>query len=254
MSFGARAILRQLYRRLVPAPHRRAIYRALYPGEFRALRTAVHPSPKGTFSLRKYDELQTIFVHTPKAAGTSVALSIFGELPYHHTALDYRAIFGRQTFAAYFKFSFVRNPWDRVLSAYEYLLRGGWNTKDTDWAEKHLRHYSSFEDFVLHGLRLPAVQRFMHFRAQNEFVCDLWGRFLVDYLGYFETISADFEAISKRVGVSGTLAHENRAVNKDYRAAYTSEMRKIVGETYARDIRLFGYSFDGIRNRRDIGR
>lgn len=242
--------IRTLYHRAVPKSRRHAIYRALHPEEFRALRSAVNPSPKGTFSLRRCDELRAIFVHTPKAAGTSIALSIFGELPYHYTASDYIAIFGRQTFREYFKFTFVRNPWDRVFSAYTYLKRGGWDENDAAWARKNLGHFETFTEFVEHGLRSRQVMEFMHFIPQRDFICDWRGRLLVDYLGYFETIASDFKAICTRIGCESSLHHTNRSTEADYRAAYTATSRQIVGDIYARDIALLGYDFEGIRTRR----
>lgn len=246
---AGRSLLRQLYHRLVPAEPRRIVRRRVNAAHYRALRTAVYPSPKGTFSLRGCDDKRAIFIHTPKAAGTSIALSVFGELPYHYTGTDYIAIFGRETFDAYFTFSFVRNPWDRLVSAYEYLSRGGWDEKDRAWVDTHLAPYADFTDFVRRGLRQRAVREFMHFRPQRQFVCDWRGRLLVDYLGYFETITTDFEAICRRLGVDATLTHTNRSTAADYREKYTDETRRLVGEHYAADIRAFGYDFEGINKR-----
>lgn len=243
------SLLRAAYHRLVPTARRKDLHRWLHAGEYRALRTAVFPSPKGTFSLRRCDDLRAIFVHTPKAAGTSVALSIFGELPYHYMAADYIAIFGRRTFEAYFTFTFVRNPWDRLYSAYTFLSRGGWDEKDKAWAAEHLSPYRDFADFVRRGLERPEIQAFMHFIPQHEFVCDRRGRVLVKHVGYFETIADDYRIISRRIGVDADLAHTNRSTEADYRGRYDDETRHIVGKVYARDIALFGYDFDGVRSR-----
>jgi hypothetical protein len=246
---GVRSLLRRLYRALVPAVHRRALHRILHAEEFRRIRSAVHPSPKGTFALRNCDARRAIFVHTPKAAGTSIALSVFGELPYHYTAADYVAIFGRATYEAYFTFSFVRNPWDRLVSAYQYLRNGGWDARDELWSRQHLSPYTDFADFVRRGLRTREVLSFMHFRPQVEFVCDWRGRIAVDHLGYFETIDADFAVVCTHLGVAVPLAHTNRSTERDYRVHYDEETRGIVARVYARDIRTFGYAFDGIARR-----
>lgn len=245
----ARDAVRNVYARLVPPWRRRAVYRWLNARWYRALRKAVFHSPKGTFSLRRCDDLRSIFVHVPKAAGTSVALSIFGELPYHYMAADYLAIFGRRTYEAYFTFTFVRNPWDRLYSAYTFLSRGGWDDKDKSWAAQHLTPYRDFPDFVRRGLGRPEIQAFMHFIPQHEFVCDRRRRVLVDYVGYFETIADDFRAICRRIGVDAELAHTNRSTEADYRGAYDDETRAIVARVYASDITIFGYGFDGIVSR-----
>lgn len=248
-----RSGLRSMYHQLLPIRLHRAVYRVRHPKEFERLRTAVFPSDKGTFSLRGFDANQAIFVHTPKAAGTAIALSLFGELPYHYTAEDYRAIFGREAFNRYFKFSFVRNPWDRVHSAYTYLLKGGWNSRDQAWSQQHLEPYAGFEAFVLEGLPRREVRQFMHFVPQHHFVCGISGRLLVDYLGYYETIAEDFRRISERLGIGAELVNTNRSTEQDYRERYTLKMRKMVERLYRTDIRKFGYEFGGIKLRRRVG-
>lgn len=234
---------------MVPPHRRRSIYRLIHRGRYRALRRAVFQTPKGTISLRRCDELRAIFVHTPKTAGISVALSIFGERPGHHMAADYLAIFGRRTFASYFTFTFVRNPWDRLLSAYTFLARGGWDENDRAWSARHLSPYRDFADFVRRGLDRPEIQGYTHFIPQHEYVCDMHGRVLVKYVGYFETISRDFRAIGRRIGIEAELSFTNRGADTDYREAYDHETRAIVARVYARDIEIFGYDFDGIVSR-----
>jgi len=238
-------LARSAYHAVVPSQLRRAVYRTLHQKEMRNLRHEVFPSAKGTFSLRGFDRHLAIFVHTPKAAGTSVALSLFGELPYHYTAADYRAIFGRVDFNRYFKFAFVRNPWDRLLSAYSYLSGGGWDEADRLWASVHLASYESFESFVHEGLRSRAIREYMHFRPQSEFITNLRGRIVVDFLGRFETIERDFQHICARMNVRAELPHTNKSNGGDYREVYTPAMRDIVANVYRADIRRLGYAFDG---------
>jgi hypothetical protein len=241
--------VRSGYHTLIPHRMRRALHRMRYAADFRAMRYTVQHSSKGTFSLRNCDARRAIFVHTPKAAGTSVALAVFGELPYHFTAADYQFIFGQQDYDAYFSFTFVRNPWDRLFSAFHFLKSGGWDEKDHAWAESHLKEFPDFATFVRMGLRLPQIQRFMHFRPQADFVCDWRGTVAVDHIGYFETIGQDFAAICAHLSIESDLQHTNRSTDRDYRGAFDSEMIAIVAHHYAQDIRTFGYSFDGLVQR-----
>jgi len=236
-------LLLSTYNAIVPRRLREAVYRQRHAERYRQLRTSVFPSPKGTFSLRRYDEMKAIFVHTPKAAGTSVAISIFGELPYHYTALEYRTIFGAADFGRYFKFTFVRNPWDRVLSAYSYLQRGGWNESDRQWAATNLAQYTSFEHFVLNGLPRSDIRSFMHFRPQEEFVCDWLGRPLVDFVGRFERLAEDFTDICGRIGVSAELQQTNPSDHLNYKDAFSRQMVAVVRRHYRSDIDLFRYDF-----------
>ena len=246
--------LRSLYRKWVPAETRFWLYKLRNRAAVEGLRAKVNPSPKGDFSLRRFDERSAIFVHIPKAAGTSVALSLFGELPYHYTASQYRVIFGRRAFDQYFKFAFVRNPWDRLYSAYSYLKAGGWNEKDKTWFDDNLGRLPGFEAFVMDWLNADRLRAHMHFRPQYEFISDRRGAVLLDHLGYFETLSDDFNAVAEQIGSDARLAHRNASLRTDYRQAYSHEARQMVGQLYAHDIELFGYGFRGIQARQRVER
>ena len=244
--------MRALYETLLPAEWRFWFYGIRHPRAMRNLRRSLNPSPKGDFSLRNCDRHEAIFVHIPKAAGTSVALSLFGQLPYHYTAAEHRVIFGRRTFGRYFKFAFVRNPWDRLYSAYRYLRAGGWNDADKAWAEANLAQFASFDQFVLEWLHPERLNSYMHFRPQSEFICDWRGRPLIDQIGYFETIEEDFSLIARRLGIEGTLEHVNRSSRDHYRTAYSAAAIDRVAAVYQRDIEAFGYDFEGINTRMRI--
>ena len=69
-------------------------------------------------SLRSYDEYKCIFVHVPRTGGVAIAKSLFGNLGGSHISISlYRKVFS-DVFDGYYKFTFVRNPWDRLVSAY----------------------------------------------------------------------------------------------------------------------------------------
>jgi hypothetical protein len=244
------SILRRLYRQLVPVETRMRIYKLRNPGHFRRLRRVVNPSDRGDFSLRPFDERRCIFVHIPKTAGISVAESLFGYLPYHYTTLDYRVIFGTKTFREYFKFAFVRNPWDRLFSAYRFLASGGWNEKDRRWADENIAPYLDFNEFVERWLTPETAQTMMHFRPQWTFICNRRRDIEVDYLGYLETIETDFAHVASRLGIETPLQHRNASAKADYRSQYGAGARAVVEDVYRHDIELFGYVFDGIGERR----
>jgi len=244
--------VQKIYYSMVPYETRRQLYQLRHPDSARRLRTIVHPSPKGDFSLKPFDEHRCIFIHITKTAGTSVAKGLFGYLPYHYTAIDYRVIYGRKTFAEYFKFAFVRNPWDRLYSAYRYLKAGGWDDKDKAWAATNLGTCDNFATFVKHWISPDNIRRHLHFQPQCYFICDTKGRLLVDYLAYFETINDDFKEITKRLHIDTHLGNHNVNPGSDYRDAYDEDSRNIVADIYAQDIAFFGYDFDGIAHRRKV--
>lgn len=242
--------VRQIYKSLLPYETRLWLYKLRHNKEYEQLRTAVHPSDKGDFSLKPFDEHQCIFVHITKTAGTSVAKSLFGYLPYHYTAIDYRIIYGKRTFDRYFKFAFVRNPWDRLYSAYRYLKAGGWNNDDKTWASQHLGPYNSFEGFVKKWLNEDNIKLHRHFWPQYMFICDDSFQILVDHIAYFETINDDFDFIRSKIKINTTLGQHNVNPGQSYTNAYTDETRNIVEQVYTQDIKMFGYDFAGINKRR----
>lgn len=101
------------------------------------------------YGMLGFDELKTIFVHVPKCGGVSINRALFGNLGGGHTSLEeYLTVFSPSEFLSFFKFAFVRNPWDRVVSAYFFLKNGGLNQWDKDWFARELSEYETFESFV----------------------------------------------------------------------------------------------------------
>jgi hypothetical protein len=234
-------------------PHdlRRRLYarfdRDLYD-KLQRLRAA---SPQDGYSLRPFDEHHCIFVHIPKAAGMSVSRALFGCLGGGHIDVrTYQLIFAGREFDDYFKFTFVRNPWDRVYSAYHFLMRGGLNEADRRWSARYLSPYRDFEDFVLRGLGRRRVHRHLHFKPQYKYLRGLHGnRPAVDFIGLFENLQEDFALVQQRLfgAQRQALGHVNRGRSPGgaaYLDHYTARMKEIVGRVYATDVALFGYRFD----------
>ena len=238
-------MLRQLYHRVVPHEWRFLIYKLRNHKEIERLRSRVFPSEKGNFSLRSFDRHRCIFIHITKTAGTSVAKGLFEELPYHYTAQQYRVIYGRSTFNEYYKFCFVRNPWDRLYSAYSFLKGGGWNEEDERWAKLHLKNINSFNSFVLNWISPDRLKSHIHFWPQSKFICDRKGIPLVNEVFYFENIEKDYERASQKLGIHNPLPHTNASKRASYKEAYSVEAIEKVKELYRQDIENFGYSFEG---------
>lgn len=245
-------MIRKLYRRLLPDETRYWLYKLRNQHAFDELRTVVYPSPKGDFSLRGFDRLECIFVHVTKTAGTAVAKTLLGELPYHYTAWQYRVIYGRRTFDDYFKFAFVRNPWDRLHSAYAYLRGGGWNEDDRQWFSRNLSGIDDFNAFVLEWLEPERLRSHVHLWPQVDFLFDRRGECLLDCLGYFESLEEDFQRVCARLGVERELRHENPSNKPDYREVYSPDAIERVGHLYADDVRRFGYTFEGLARRKSV--
>src|SRR5262245_60897278 len=211
----------------------------------REVRTVGEGANAVTYSLRGFDQHRCIFVHIPKAAGISVAMALFGNLAGgHHSARHYRVVFGRD-FWSYFKFTFVRNPYARLVSAYEFLRNGGhpaWRTNQR-FRDEVLSEYADFGDFVLRWLKPCTHWTEPHFRPQHEFL-ELGGRLVMDFVGRVERIDVDFATVCERLGIQAQLERLNPTVAKhgtlgDHYVSDAVERR--VRDVYAKDFELFGY-------------
>ncbi len=243
-------LLSLIYKKIVPEEWRFKLYKFRHPNELAALRSKVHPSAKGDFSLAPFDEKKSIFVHITKTAGTSVALTLFGKLPYHYRAWQYRVIYGRRTYREYFKFAYVRNPWDRLYSAFSYLKGGGWDDNDKTWALENLSGIENINDFVLKWLTPERLYSHIHFWPQSDFICSKGNTALIDYLAYFETIENDFTFIAQKIGCERKLAHTNASKRAGYEEVYTPDAIAKVALLYERDIANFGYHFSGMSRKK----
>lgn len=199
---------------------------------------------KHGYSLKQFDELRCVCIHIPKTAGISLCNTLFGCLGGGHiSARTYRQIFGLAKYNEYYKFAFVRNPWDRLVSAYSFLKQGGLNGQDINWARQNIEPYLSFQEFVRNWLTQKNIYSQQHFIPQWEYVVDASGRVDLDFLGHFETLEDDFKTIALRLGVTTALPKSNASSRSGYREYYDAETADIVARLYSRDIELFDYKF-----------
>ena len=202
-----------------------------------------------------YHKTKCLFIHIPKTAGKSVS-SLFG-LPLQ--AKDYKNPFSwiadpfghasvtryqsTPWFKDYFKFSFVRNPFDRLVSAFFYLNRGGINNSDQHFAENHLREYQgNFRRFVLEGLESAIGHT--HFRPQASWICNDGGlKPLVDFLGRYENLENDIRRVSTHLRIPlSTIPHLNYSLRNEWPSYYDNESKTKVLDLYSQDFELLGYN------------
>ena len=205
---------------------------------------------RGEFDRRVAAGATTVFVHTPRCAGSSMKKAVSDALTHSHfSAGDYRLLLGRERFAGCFKFGFVRNPWDRLVSSFFHLKRGGDHANDKAWADRHLARYDHFDAFVTEWVSPANVfSDVWHFVPMTRFLC-LPGhaRPALDFLGRYETLAEDFAIVAARLGLGlgATLECVNAAPRdrSNYRDYYTPKTRRIVERVYQSDIRAFEYEF-----------
>jgi hypothetical protein len=146
-----------------------------------------------------------------------------------------------------FKFTFVRNPFDRIHSAYYFLRAGGMGGLDEEFGQQVLGEFPTFEHFVFEGLEKEEIAGFWHFLPDTHFLSFEAGRAIeLDFIGRYENLARDFDVVRRRVNPSARLAHSNLTPQKeDYRRAYTAKMVDSVARQYGADLELFGYEFEG---------
>ncbi len=230
---------------------RRLLFRIRKPEKYRfftKLRTEI-PEISNASTYQPFIKNRCIFVQIPKVAGVSISKSLFGRHTGNHaTVADYQIVFNKKEFYSFFKFAFVRNPWDRLVSAYIYLKGGGMNLRDLKWAEEYLSSFEDFNDFVLNWLNRNNIYKGIHFLPQYKFItCSNRLKPDVDFVGLFENINDDYSYIRNLLQLGDEkLAFENITPVKmqDYRSYYNNKTIQIVSEVYKEDIELLGYDFE----------
>ena len=194
--------------------------------------------------LNAFYKSKTIFIHIPKTAGVSLAKAIYGDVTFEgHRSFYFNNIALNIKNEVYFSFSFVRNPFDRLYSAYKFLKEGGMNHLDKLAFQTFLSEFEDFEDFILNGLNEKLIYQITHFIPQHEYLCDKSGNILVDFIGRFEDLESDTLLLSKRLKKDINLSHLNFNSKLNYKEVYTDEMIYKVNQIYQKDIDIFKYTF-----------
>ena len=190
-----------------------------------------------------------VFIHVPKAAGTSFNEALYGRFIGHPRASDIQR-WAPRAVRALPSFSVTRNPWDRLVSAYRFARRGqgvGGSYRAGMWRPHRYRiaEFESFERFVKEWLAARDVSKLDGvFQPQWLFLCDRRSRVLVDHVGRLDDLGPTYAFIEERIGRFEPIARANRSGDElDYRTLYTPELVRLVGDIYRRDVELFGYDF-----------
>lgn len=154
----------------------------------------------------------------------------------------------RDRYRQHFKFTFVRNPWDRLLSCYyQKLAPGGQGLGREEWGGERLWVGMDLPEFIRAVCRIPDESSNPHFRSQHVTVCSDGPRkeLLVDFVAHYERFEEDFALIAKRLGADLRLPRLLASGRPpSYRDSYGSrELARMVGERYRMDAEVFGYSF-----------
>ncbi len=209
-----------------------------------------------------------LFVHIAKTGGTSVRAALQAQrwrdpwywpmflcsrlshlsghriatkLPRHAKVVAAKELLPKEFFNQLFKFAFVRNPWDLQVSSFHHIRR------------ERPQYLSGHEDFAAFlRWKLDPERPYQYhidtsIESQTDYLIDLSGRVVVDFIGRYERLGEDFAEACRRIGMPApALPHQRQARDrqKDYRGYYTDETAELIARHFARDIEILGYGFD----------
>lgn len=193
-------------------------------------------------------EAGVVFIHVPKAAGTSINLALYGEWMGHARARDIRR-WAPADVKALPSFAITRNPWDRLVSAYRFATNGGGSGGQFEahpWHPERFRipEFETFERFVTEWLVRRHIWLDPIFQPQSSWICDRGGKILVDHVGRIENLEPTLGFLRRELGRAPSVPEGNRSGERvDYRSFYTPELARLVGHVYAQDVETFEYTF-----------
>ena len=190
-----------------------------------------------------YDK-KFIFIHINKTAGTSIeqALNSYGEkriVPKNNTDFkmsrqsqhfnykEYREFLGAD-YDDYFKFTVIRNPFDRIVSYYfgRNAITNGLNF--SEWIVDRYKN-RNFQDFE------RMYSDYKHWIGEEK----------MDLILRFENLSSDFEILKEKLNLNCELGFHNVTKNRvHYSKYYNDETRAIVKEFFRDEIKKFNYTFE----------
>jgi len=195
------------------------------------------------------DKYKCIFIHIPKVAGTSIKQVL--EMPGSgHSPWQFYANNFPDKWSTYQVFTVVRNPWDRMVSAYTYarMEKSFWHDSRTaPHPDYEVIKKSTFAEFceILANRRELLKHESWHPQCywiagkRNEEVV-----LVVPNILRCETLDHDFAVLCEKLGIpSVSLPYTNASGHGHYRDFYDDTTLDLVAQVYAQDIRLFDYSF-----------
>ena len=203
--------------------------------------------PKPDTRVALWENHRLLYLRVPKVGNTSIMQSIECTQTRYMWSDEIRALNDTWT-----TFSFVRNPWARIVSAYLDKIRG----------ETGLQPMVNgvYEGFLSAGMRVHPSMSFAefcevvcdtpdekidrHLRSQASFLIRD-DRPIVRFIGRLEDMDRDWQTVMDAVGLDFPLRHLNRTSRQHY-SEYFGDHRlvNLVGDRYAEDGRFFNYDFE----------
>jgi hypothetical protein len=208
---------------------------------------------KDTLYINKSNKL--IYVHIPKCASNSCLYGIQKNI--NKTILDKGPYKKEEAlkFPDYFCFTFVRKPWDRLVSCYcDRVIKKREYDKDVNpwdpegFVRMGLHSGISFERFVEIVADQNDENSDYHWRSLHSFIT-VGDKFITDFIGKVENMDNDWKKVCKHLNwVNRKVYHKNKSIpelrkSSDYRDYYNKKTRKLVAKRFEKDIDIFKYTY-----------
>lgn len=205
------------------------------------------------------------YIEIPKAGCSSIKLEFAKLLElgidkmrvHEHTPGQF--IHSKSDFSDYFIFTFVRNPFSRILSAYKSKIMPDQRVTDKLINGVPIPFYKrygnklyggmSFKNFVKQLEHIPDNNADKHFVSQCHLLRDVNDNPLYDYVGKLESIGSDFKKMKDLHNIPlDTIGHfvENKTSGSHYSCYYDEEMIRIITKRYAEDLEIFDYKYENL--------
>lgn len=212
------------------------------------------------------EKYKFVFLHIPKSAGSSVREMLIDAdkdcihyLPIQHIKNDNL----NEKLDGFFKFCFIRNPWERMVSMFFYAIKEKEYLKDLKLKiesskieyQKKIFCEWMFENVFRSGIcksDFPFVSNTsektynLNRESQMTWVYDINGNVGVDFIGNVSNIDEDWRKICDSIGLEySKLKRINTTKHRDYSEYYNEKSFNFVHEYFNDDIRYFDYRFPG---------
>lgn len=206
-------------------------------------------------------KLKVIFIHIPKTAGTSVEYAfgmhgrlsnigierylkqkkdydyLFGDGLQHLSAKQVKRFLGGRIYSEYFKFSIVRNPYDRLVS-FIGSRNGMWERKEKLSKEHFINYLNQSQNIFSSGTTpLPKLQ-INYIRIRKKLA--------VDFILHYEKLDEEFKSINSLLNTEIKLDHRMKSYHDDYKSYYDDHSMKLVKKIYKKDFEFLGYDANRI--------
>lgn len=186
-----------------------------------------------------------LFIHVPRTNGNTVKMMYRDHIYYfsHDTALQVRARLANHKYYATWSFSFVRNPWERMISLYYYFRESRHEEMhtDLDWQREDFHTWLYTPYMSKKGYEWTAKQ------CPVNMLCDLGGKLMVDHVFRFEDLRGSHDKIAQKLGIKPiVLRHRKRSEFKNHTVReliIEPDDRELIEKNGAWEIEKFGYTF-----------